>query len=44
MTLFGQFFTVLDVAGEVVKVGSEVKNFKVGDKVVCMLKCFGKFL
>ncbi|GLT72202.1 hypothetical protein SLA2020_441560 [Shorea laevis] len=26
-----------DVAGEVVEVGSEVKNFKAGDKVVAML-------
>lgn len=29
--------TGTDVAGEVVEVGSEVKNFKAGDKVVAML-------
>ncbi|TXG59363.1 hypothetical protein EZV62_013936 [Acer yangbiense] len=29
--------TALDVAGEVVRLGSDVKNFKTGDKVVAML-------
>lgn len=31
------FIPVTDVAGEVIEVGSAVKNFKVGDKVVSML-------
>ncbi|KAH7836975.1 hypothetical protein Vadar_008062 [Vaccinium darrowii] len=35
------FIPVIDVAGEVVEVGSGVKNFKAGDKVVAMLSNFG---
>lgn len=31
------FLSVTDVAGEVVELGEDVKNFKVGDKVVAML-------
>lgn len=31
------FIPVTDVAGEVIEVGSSVKNFKVGDKVISML-------
>ena len=33
-----------DVAGEVVEVGSGVKNFKAGDKVVAMLSRFVSFI
>ncbi|KAG5567216.1 hypothetical protein RHGRI_002692 [Rhododendron griersonianum] len=35
------FIPVNDVAGEVVEVGSGIKNFKAGDKVVSMLKSTG---
>lgn len=31
------FTPAMDVAGEIVKVGSKVKTFKAGDKVVCLL-------
>lgn len=34
------FFAASDVAGEVVKVGPGVTNFKAGDKVVAMLHHF----
>ena len=33
-----------DVAGEVVEVGSGVKNFKAGDKVVAYLRQFVSFI
>ncbi|XP_058206327.1 chloroplast envelope quinone oxidoreductase homolog [Rhododendron vialii] len=35
------FIPVFDVSGEVVEVGSGIKNFKAGDKVVSMLKSTG---
>ncbi|XP_058206256.1 chloroplast envelope quinone oxidoreductase homolog [Rhododendron vialii] len=35
------FIPVYDVAGEVVEVGSGIKNFKAGDKVVSMLFFYG---
>lgn len=34
------FIPLSDIAGEVVEVGPEVKNFKAGDKVVAMLSTF----
>ncbi|KAG0487631.1 hypothetical protein HPP92_009726 [Vanilla planifolia] len=37
MPLKFPFIPVCDVAGEVIEVGSAVKNFKPGDKVVSML-------
>ena len=36
--------TGTDIAGEVVEVGSGVKNFKAGDKVVAMLSHFVSFI
>ena len=36
--------TGTDIAGEVVEVGSGVKNFKAGDKVVAMLSHFVSFM
>ena len=32
--------TATDVAGEIIEVGSEVKNFKAGDNVVAILNHF----
>lgn len=37
-------WTVSDIAGEVVEVGPEVKNFKAGDKVVAMLSTFVRII
>lgn len=37
-------WTASDVAGEVVEVGFEVKNFKAGDKVVALLNAFVRFI